>query len=67
MIRRLKKDVLTELPDKNRQKVIVETDSSIVKSINQLLSNNNIDHMETFFSEFLNNNTAFSIKSPDKR
>ena len=31
MMRRLKKDVLTDLPDKQRQKVIVETDKNIVK------------------------------------
>lgn len=40
MIRRLKKEVLTQLPDKQRQKVIVETDRAIVKKINELMSEN---------------------------
>ena len=39
MIRRLKREVLTELPDKQRQKVVVETDKNIVKEINNLLNN----------------------------
>lgn len=33
MIRRLKKEVLTQLPDKQRQKLIVETDKNIIKEI----------------------------------
>lgn len=33
MIRRLKKDVLTQLPDKQRQKIMVETDKNIAKEI----------------------------------
>ena len=33
MIRRLKKDVLTQLPDKQRQKIYVETDKAIIKEI----------------------------------
>ena len=33
MIRRLKEDVLKQLPDKNRQKIDVETDPKIVKQI----------------------------------
>lgn len=37
MIRRLKKDVLKELPDKNRQKVTLETDSSVVRNIKDIL------------------------------
>jgi|LakMenEpi03Aug12_release.lakeMendotaPanAssembly.Ray.scaffolds.fasta_scaffold4855973_1 hypothetical protein len=55
MIRRLKADVLTELPDKNRQKIILETDNNIVKDINKVLDKNNISQMETFFSEFMYN------------
>jgi SNF2 family DNA or RNA helicase len=31
MLRRLKKDVLTQLPDKQRQKIMVETNKNIVK------------------------------------
>ena len=38
MIRRLKKDVLTELPDKQRQKITVETDKNIVKEIKELIN-----------------------------
>ena len=38
MIRRLKKDVLTQLPDKQRQKIVVETDKSVIKEIKELLS-----------------------------
>ena len=33
MIRRLKRDVLTQLPDKQRQKIIVETDKAVIKEI----------------------------------
>lgn len=55
MIRRLKAEVLTELPDKNRQKIILETDNNIVKDINKVLDQNNISQMETFFSEFMFN------------
>jgi len=33
MIRRLKKDVLTELPDKKRTKVLVQADKKIVSEI----------------------------------
>jgi SNF2 family DNA or RNA helicase len=45
MIRRLKKDVLKELPDKNRQKVTLETDSSVVRNIKDILEKNNINKM----------------------
>jgi len=38
MIRRLKKDVLKELPAKKRQKVEVKTDEKIVKQIMALMS-----------------------------
>lgn len=38
MIRRLKKDVLSELPQKRRQKVEIQTDSKIIKQIGVLLS-----------------------------
>lgn len=55
MIRRLKAEVLTELPDKNRQKITLETDSAMVKEIKQVLDKNNISKMETFFSEFMYN------------
>jgi len=33
MIRRLKKEVLPQLPDKQRQKIVVDTDNKIVKEI----------------------------------
>jgi hypothetical protein len=55
MIRRLKAEVLTELPDKNRQKITLETDGAMVKEIKQVLDKNNISKMETFFSEFMYN------------
>ena len=38
MIRRLKKDVLSELPPKRRQKIEIKTESSVVKKIQELLS-----------------------------
>ncbi len=38
MIRRLKKDVLSELPNKRRQKVEVHVDSKISQEILKLLS-----------------------------
>jgi SWI/SNF-related matrix-associated actin-dependent regulator of chromatin subfamily A-like protein 1 len=37
MIRRLKKEVLDELPDKRRQQIQVQTEASTVKKINKLL------------------------------
>ena len=38
MIRRLKKDVLNELPQKRRQKVEIQTDGKILKQIAVLLA-----------------------------
>lgn len=38
MIRRLKKDVLSELPPKKRQKVEISTDNKIIKQIKVLLN-----------------------------
>lgn len=37
MIRRLKKDVLTELPPKRRQKINIQTDPKISKEIKTIL------------------------------
>ena len=37
MIRRLKSEVLTELPAKRRQKIIVQTDVHALKKISQML------------------------------
>lgn len=31
MLRRLKKDVLTQLPDKQRQKITIETNKNVIK------------------------------------
>jgi len=39
MIRRLKSEVLTELPAKRRQKIVVPTDQHCIKKINQMLKN----------------------------
>ena len=39
MIRRLKSEVLTELPAKRRQKIVVPTDPHCIKKINQMLKN----------------------------
>ena len=38
MIRRLKKDVLDQLPDKRRQKVEISVDEKIVKELKKVLS-----------------------------
>lgn len=38
MIRRLKKDVLSELPHKRRQKVEIQTDNKIIRQIGVLLA-----------------------------
>jgi len=38
MIRRLKKDVLSELPQKRRQKVEIQTDNKIIRQISVLLA-----------------------------
>ena len=40
MMRRLKKDVITELPDKQRQKITIETNKSMTKEISTLLNEN---------------------------
>jgi SNF2 family DNA or RNA helicase len=40
MLRRLKKDVLTQLPDKQRQKIMIETNKLITKEINSLIDQN---------------------------
>jgi hypothetical protein len=39
MIRRLKSEVLTELPQKRRQRITVECDAQCLKKINQMLKN----------------------------
>ncbi len=46
MIRRLKKNVLSELPPKLRQKVPVATDSKIVRQIAHILKRNLSDNKE---------------------
>lgn len=38
MLRRLKKDVLSQLPDKQRQKILIETNKNICKEISGLIS-----------------------------
>jgi|JI6StandDraft_1071083.scaffolds.fasta_scaffold01293_5 SWI/SNF-related matrix-associated actin-dependent regulator 1 of chromatin subfamily A len=38
MIRRLKSEVLTDLPDKLRQKIVVDSDSKYTKQINAILA-----------------------------
>lgn len=43
MIRRLKRDVLTQLPEKQRQKVMVETDKAIIKEIKGVMSKQGCD------------------------
>lgn len=40
MLRRLKRDVLTQLPDKQRQKITIETNKLITKEINSLIDQN---------------------------
>ena len=40
MLRRLKRDVLTQLPDKQRQKITIETNKLITKQINSLIDQN---------------------------
>ena len=47
MIRRLKKDVLNQLPPKKRQKVEIQTDKKIINQIKLLLSKSK-DKMENF-------------------
>jgi SWI/SNF-related matrix-associated actin-dependent regulator of chromatin subfamily A-like protein 1 len=69
MIRRLKKDVLTQLPDKQRQKIVVETDKGIVKEIKELLSNQGRGgesmQMENMVLDILCNFNAHSSESPE--
>jgi hypothetical protein len=43
MLRRLKKDVLTQLPDKQRQKIIIETNKTITKEITLIMEQNGND------------------------
>jgi SNF2 family DNA or RNA helicase len=45
MLRRLKKDVLTQLPDKQRQKIMIETNKNITKEINALIDQNGSNPM----------------------
>lgn len=62
MIRRLKKDVLSELPPKKRQKIVINTNDKVIKQIKILLSKSkivipeqvegiNIDSMHSSFSK----------------
>ena len=44
MMRRLKKDVITELPDKQRQKITIETNKSMTKEISTLLNDGKIEN-----------------------
>lgn len=43
MLRRLKKEVLTQLPDKQRQKILIETNKNITREINMLMEQNGSD------------------------
>jgi len=45
MIRRLKKDVLHQLPPKKRQNVEIECDKKIIKQIKAILGKKNIDEI----------------------
>lgn len=58
MIRRLKKEVLTQLPDKQRQKVLVETDKNVVKEIRELLRGMGGEGGEQSVIEMLGNFSA---------
>ena len=42
MIRRLKQEVIHELPEKQRQLIIIETEKSLVKEIKSLLNTEEI-------------------------
>lgn len=46
MIRRLKKDVLNELPDKRRQKIEVQTDQKLVNQVKKILASSPMDNEE---------------------
>lgn len=71
MIRRLKKDVLDELPDKRRQQIEVSTDPKIVKQINKMLermrdggldySNEDPEHVMKRLMGFKNNPDGNSL------
>jgi len=46
MIRRLKKDVLSQLPPKNRQNVEIDCDKKVVKQIKAILGKLKDDELE---------------------
>lgn len=50
MIRRLKNDVLHELPAKRRQKIEVQVDSKLLKEIEKLLRDVPLDNQSTLES-----------------
>jgi len=61
MIRRLKKDVLSELPPKKRQKISINTDEKIIKQIKLLLNKSNAVITEDVEgANFDSNNSTYS-------
>ena len=60
MIRRLKKDVLSELPDKIRSKVHIEADSSIVTKIQKQL--NVFENVEQSINNAFNDDNCDQIQ-----
>eukprot|EP00347_Sterkiella_histriomuscorum_P013935 403362793 len=62
MIRRLKKEVLDQLPPKRRQKIQVQTDAKLVTQVKKILNNlkNDEGDVEKFVQTLITDNTSFS-------
>ena len=66
MIRRLKKDVMNQLPPKKRQKIEIATDSKIIKQIMaiNLSSEKIIEKMNELNNSFINPNLSTFVNEP---
>jgi hypothetical protein len=46
LLRRLKKDILGQLPVKKRKKIVLKVDQNILKGINEIIHDNKIESLE---------------------
>jgi hypothetical protein len=67
MIRRLKKDVLNELPQKRRQKIEILTDDKIIEQIALLLKTKKLNNFDTSFFHNSNKNHDWQKKEKKER
>ena len=64
MIRRLKKDVLKELPAKRRQKIHISADPAKVKEIQKILEKVGSTSIDQLFDEVMRNSSVSSGERP---